>query len=159
MRPARLCVAATLLATISMSSADDPITAGAVHLYHPLGAGFQAQTQTSGGYCYYNITNDYRMIFKYEEAEPNTPTFTVTTQGSYAILKAISNNSGVTPNKRCCRWVIGPVVPNREIHSNGNYCVEGTGACQDALLECTGGWVNCPAGWGDPNVTIMINYP
>ncbi len=134
-------------------------SAGAVHVYHPITSGFTVQTQTVGGYCYYNVTNDYRVIFKYDQSEPNLPTFSVTTQGSYAILKAVSNNSGVETNKRCCHWKYGPIETGREIDAWGVSCIAGQGGCQEATLECSSGWTNCPAGWGDPNAIVMINYP
>lgn len=155
----KVCSAALLVlaASIVVLRADDPPAIGAIHLYHPIAQGFQVRTFTSGGYAYTNVTNGYQMIFRCTAGEPNLPTFSVSNEGSFAIMKALSHNSGPNGSKRCCRWIYGPIETGRTLNLQGDLCVTGEGGCQSATLECSGGWENCPVGWGDPNASVLIN--
>lgn len=144
-----------LLLFAPIALADDGI--GAIELHHSISQGFAVRSQTSGGNHYYDVTNGYALVCSWDVTEPNTPTFTITNNGSHAILTAQSHNSGLSPNKRCCHWITGPVEPNKEIDGVYDICEAGVGACQTITLECTSGWTNCPAGWGDPNAKIALN--
>lgn len=145
-----------LLISAPFALADDGI--GAIELHHSIAQGFAVRSQSSGGNNYYDVTNGYAVVCKWDATEPNTPTFTISNNGSHAILTAQSHNSGISTNKRCCHWITGPIETGKQVHSTASICVSGTGACQDLTLECTGGWENCPVGWGDPNAKVELNY-